>query len=107
MPSITREYSRSYCCTQVCTIQPTYLLALVLILARTHSVPRPLSYSFDEEIKNIFSYFKAQRQTVIFSATMPKKIQDFARATLVDPVTVNVGRAGAANLDVIQEVRAC
>ena len=33
---------------------------------------------------------------------MPKKIQDFARATLVDPVTVNVGRAGAANLDVIQ-----
>jgi ATP-dependent RNA helicase DDX41 len=45
-----------------------------------------------------------QRQTVIFSATMPKKIQDFARATLVAPVTVNVGRAGAANLDVIQEV---
>ena len=35
---------------------------------------------------------------------MPKKIQDFARATLVEPVTVNVGRAGAANLDVIQEV---
>ena len=35
---------------------------------------------------------------------MPKKIQDFARATLVAPVTVNVGRAGAANLDVIQEV---
>lgn len=35
---------------------------------------------------------------------MPKKIQDFARATLVQPVTVNVGRAGAANLDVIQEV---
>ena len=30
--------------------------------------------------------------------------QDFARATLVAPVTVNVGRAGAANLDVIQEV---
>jgi len=38
------------------------------------------------------------------SVQMPKKIQDFARATLVEPVTVNVGRAGAANLDVIQEV---
>jgi superfamily II DNA/RNA helicase len=35
---------------------------------------------------------------------MPKKIQDFARSALVKPVIVNVGRAGAANLDVIQEV---
>ena len=59
---------------------------------------------FDEDIKTAFSFFSRQRQTVIFSATMPKKIQDFARATLVQPVTVNVGRAGAANLDVIQEV---
>lgn len=53
---------------------------------------------------------------------MPKKIQNFARSALVQPgtridhmtltwpshdlplVTINVGRAGAANLDVIQEV---
>jgi len=35
---------------------------------------------------------------------MPKKIQNFARSALVKPVTVNVGRAGAANLDVVQEV---
>jgi ATP-dependent RNA helicase DDX41 len=65
---------------------------------------RMLDMGFDEEIKNIFSFFKYQRQTVIFSATMPKKIQDFAREALVKPVVVNVGRAGAANLDVIQEV---
>ena len=63
-----------------------------------------LDMGFDEDIKTAFSFFSRQRQTVIFSATMPKKIQDFARATLVQPVTVNVGRAGAANLDVIQEV---
>lgn len=48
------------------------------------------------------SYFKSQRQTLMFSATMPPKIQAFATSALVDPVTVNVGRAGAANLDVIQ-----
>ncbi|KAI3463429.1 hypothetical protein Pfo_020092 [Paulownia fortunei] len=48
--------------------------------------------------------FIAQRQTLLFSATMPMKIQNFARSALVTPVTVNVGRAGAANLDVIQEV---
>lgn len=48
------------------------------------------------------SYFKGQRQTLMFSATMPMKIKAFAESALVDPVTVNVGRAGAANLDVIQ-----
>ncbi len=47
---------------------------------------------------------QGQRQTLLFSATMPKKIQNFARSALVKPVTVNVGRAGAASLDVIQEV---
>ena len=35
---------------------------------------------------------------------MPKKIQNFARSALVKPVTVNVGRAGAASMNVIQEV---
>ena len=50
------------------------------------------------------SHFKQQRQTLLFSATMPQKFQDFAKDTLVRSVLVNVGRAGAANLDVIQEV---
>ena len=35
---------------------------------------------------------------------MPKKIQNFALSALIKPVVVNVGRAGAASLDVIQEV---
>ena len=50
------------------------------------------------------NHFSKQRQTLLFSATMPKKFQDFARGALVDSITVNVSRAGAANLDVIQEV---
>lgn len=45
-----------------------------------------------------------QRQTLLFSATMPRKIQDFAQQSLINPILVNVGRAGAANMDVIQEV---
>jgi ATP-dependent RNA helicase DDX41 len=65
---------------------------------------RMLDMGFDEDLKTIFSYFEHQRQTLIFSATMPKKIQDFARSALVKPVVVNVGRAGAANLDVVQDV---
>ncbi|KAJ3102264.1 hypothetical protein HDU96_009709 [Phlyctochytrium bullatum] len=35
---------------------------------------------------------------------MPRKIQDFALSALVKPIVVNVGRSGAASLDVIQEV---
>ncbi len=63
-----------------------------------------LDLGFDEEVGEIMNHFKHQRQTLLFSATFPKKFQDFAKQTLIKPVVVNVGRAGAANLDVIQEV---
>ncbi|XP_048234020.1 DEAD-box ATP-dependent RNA helicase 35 isoform X2 [Ricinus communis] len=65
---------------------------------------RLVDLGFEDDIREVFDHFKAQRQTLLFSATMPTKIQNFARSALVKPVTVNVGRAGAANLDVIQEV---
>jgi len=65
---------------------------------------RLVDLGFDDDIRTMFDYFKGQRQMVLFSATMPKKIQEFATSSLVKPVVVNVGRAGAANLDVIQEV---
>jgi hypothetical protein len=57
---------------------------------------------FEEDLREIMSYFRARRQTVMFSATMPDKIRAFAASALVEPVTVNVSRAGAANLDVLQ-----
>jgi ATP-dependent RNA helicase DDX41 len=60
--------------------------------------------NFEEEVRNTMTFFTSQRQTLLFSATMPNKIEAFARSALVRPVIVNVGRAGAANLDVIQEV---
>lgn len=84
-----------------------------------------IDLGFESDVRNIVSYFKvspsksvrcrtvyadhlirhqSQRQTLLFSATMPKKIQHFAKLALTKPVVVNVGRAGAANLDVIQEV---
>ncbi|RUS68916.1 hypothetical protein EGW08_023324 [Elysia chlorotica] len=65
---------------------------------------RMIDMGFEEDVRTIFSYFKGQRQTLLFSATMPKKIQNFARSALVKPVTVNVGRAGAASLFIIQDV---
>ncbi|SAM83701.1 probable DEAD-box ATP-dependent RNA helicase 35 [Ustilago bromivora] len=65
---------------------------------------RMIDMGFEEDVRNIMGFFKQQRQTLLFSATMPKKIQDFAEQSLIKPVIVNVGRAGAASLDIIQEV---
>jgi ATP-dependent RNA helicase DDX41 len=53
---------------------------------------RMLDMGFDEEVHNIINRFKRQRQSVLFSATMPKKFQDFAKNTLVQPLLINVGR---------------
>ncbi|GAA5935415.1 DEAD/DEAH box helicase [Sporobolomyces koalae] len=65
---------------------------------------RMIDMGFEEDVRNIMSFFKHQRQTLLFSATMPKRIQDFAQQALVQPILVNVGRAGAASLNIIQEV---
>ena len=65
---------------------------------------RMIDTGFEEEVREIMSHFQGQRQTLLFSATMPAQIQNFAKSALVHPVTVNVGRAGAASLDVVQEV---
>ncbi|CAM0947732.1 unnamed protein product [Alopecurus aequalis] len=65
---------------------------------------RLVDLGFEDDIREVIDHLKVQRQTLLFSATMPEKIQNFAKSALVKPVTINVGRAGAANLDVIQEV---
>lgn len=63
---------------------------------------RMIDLGFEADLRSICSQFKNQRQTSMFSATMPVKIKKFAESSLRNPVVINVGRAGAANLDVIQ-----
>ncbi|CAN0901298.1 DEAD-box ATP-dependent RNA helicase 35 [Linum grandiflorum] len=62
---------------------------------------RLLDSGFEDDVRFVFDHFKAQRQTVLFSATMPARVQHFAKTSLVKPVVVNTG---ATNLDVIHEV---
>ena len=81
-----------------CHPHPTSLDVTPNALLTAHSV------GATSQVRNTMSHFTSQRQTLLFSATMPNKIQMFAKSALVRPVIVNVGRAGAANLDVIQEV---
>ncbi|KAL7676445.1 hypothetical protein ACOME3_002697 [Neoechinorhynchus agilis] len=65
---------------------------------------RMIDMGFEENVRNIISHFKDQRQTLLFSATMPKQIQSFAKNALVKPVILNIGRAGAASLSVVQVI---
>ncbi|KAL4438851.1 hypothetical protein ABPG74_016571 [Tetrahymena malaccensis] len=65
---------------------------------------RLLDMIFEKEIRNIIDHVPGARQTLLFSSTMPKKVQDFAKQALIDPIIINVGRAGQVNLNVIQEV---
>lgn len=58
----------------------------------------------EEDVRAILDFFTSQRQTLMFSATMPTKIRNFAASALVKPVVVNVGRAGAASLNIRQEI---
>ena len=58
---------------------------------------------FEEDVRDIWSFFNTQRQTLMFSATMPVKILQFAESALVNPITVKISRAGAANSNIIQQ----
>ena len=39
---------------------------------------------------NLLITLQSQRQTLLFSATMPKKIQNFAKSALVQPGNNNI-----------------
>lgn len=51
---------------------------------------RMLDMGFSDDIMQIVKYLPKERQTIMFSATMPKKIQDLAKTILVDPVEVKL-----------------
>lgn len=65
---------------------------------------RMIDFGFTDDVRTILSFFEGQRQTLLFSATMPAKIQNFARTALVRPVTINVGHAGLVSEHIIQQV---
>ena len=63
---------------------------------------RLLDPSFEAPLRSIICEFPHQRQTCLVSSTMPRSIQHFLKKGLVQPLIINVGRAGAASLNVIQ-----
>jgi ATP-dependent RNA helicase RhlE len=53
---------------------------------------RMLDMGFLPDIKRVLAQLPAKRQTLFFSATMPKPIVELSRAMLKDPVRINVER---------------
>jgi superfamily II DNA/RNA helicase len=51
---------------------------------------RMMDMGFQPDLIRIIKKVNADRQTLMFSATMPDKILDFAQSLLRDPVTVNI-----------------
>jgi superfamily II DNA/RNA helicase len=54
---------------------------------------RMLDMGFQDDIQKIISFLPQQRQTLLFSATMPDKIRQLARAILQQPVEINIAIA--------------
>ena len=54
---------------------------------------RMLDMGFQDDISKIISFLPHKRQTLLFSATMPDRIRQLARAILQQPVEINIAIA--------------
>lgn len=67
---------------------------------------RMLDMGFSDDIMQIVKYLPKERQTIMFSATMPRKIQDLARTILHDPVEVKLAVSKPAD-KIVQSAYVC
>jgi ATP-dependent RNA helicase RhlE len=51
---------------------------------------RMLDMGFSDDIMKIISYLPKERQTLLFSATMPGRIRSLAKAILKEPEQINI-----------------
>ncbi|MEK7569920.1 MAG: DEAD/DEAH box helicase [Patescibacteria group bacterium] len=65
---------------------------------------RMLDMGFAPQIKRIFAVLPTERQTMLFSATMPQEIVTIAQKHMKIPLRVEIARAGTAADKVTQEV---
>jgi len=61
-----------------------------------------LDMGFLDEIKNIFTFLPKVRQTLMFSATMPKGIRKLAEQILESPKTVSITKSESTNSNITQ-----
>jgi ATP-dependent RNA helicase DDX5/DBP2 len=70
---------------------------------------RMLDMGFEPQIRSVVKHVPDSRQTLLFSATWPREIQQLAHDFLRDPIQVNVGDVNSlnANKDIKQHIVMC
>lgn len=56
------------------------------------------------QVHSLLNVVRPDRQTLLFSATLPRRIETLVAEALSNPVRISVGLLGAANADVMQRV---
>ncbi|KAM1189896.1 hypothetical protein ACFX2J_025512 [Malus domestica] len=79
----------------------TMLRATYLVL---DEADRMFDLGFEPQIRSIVGQIRPDQQTLLFFATMPRKVEKLAREILSDPIRVIVGEVGMANEDITQVV---
>jgi len=96
---------RSNNCAVASTLWSPALAASSITYARAPSICRrwksscstrrsPVRHGLYPDIRQIVSYVPAQRQTLLFAATMPDDVRRLAHDILSDPITIQVGPMG-------------
>ncbi|KAG7667857.1 hypothetical protein Ndes2526B_g01740 [Nannochloris sp. 'desiccata'] len=63
---------------------------------------RMFDLGFEPQIRSLLGQTRPDRQTLLFSATMPRRVERLAADALTSPVRITVGVTGTANEDVKQ-----
>ena len=61
-----------------------------------------MDMGFLEDIKNIFKFMPDERQTLMFSATMPEPIKRLAKTVLKDPEFITITKSEVTNVNITQ-----
>lgn len=65
---------------------------------------RMLDMGFSVQLERIFKYMPKRRQTLMFSATMPKNILDLSEKYMTDPKDISVGPTNEVAANITQDV---
>jgi ATP-dependent RNA helicase DDX42 len=80
---------------KACTLKRTTYVVL-------DEADRMFDLGFEPQIRSLLGQTRPDRQTLLFSATMPRKVERLAADALTSPVRITVGVTGTANEDVKQ-----
>lgn len=65
---------------------------------------RMFELGFEPQIRSIIGQIRPERQTLLFSATFNKRVENLAREVLINPARLTIGTIGSSNEDVKQNI---